>query len=51
MNAGSDPIGGEVGIYLPPAELFRRFQETKLVYVTGESDELNCATIRSAAPP
>ena len=41
MNAGSDPIGGEAGIYLPPAELFRRFQETKLVYVTGESDELN----------
>ena len=31
LNAGSDPIGGEAGIYLPPAELFRRFQETKLV--------------------
>jgi len=41
LNAGSDPIGGEAGIYLPPAELFRRFQETKLVYVTGEGDELN----------
>lgn len=41
LNAGSDPIGGEAGIYLPPAELFGRFQETKLVYVTGQDDELN----------
>jgi len=41
LNAGSDPIGGEAGIYLPPAELFRRFQETKLVFATGEGDELN----------
>lgn len=41
LNAGSDPIGGEAGIYLPPAELFHRFQQTRLVYVTGESDELN----------
>ncbi len=41
LNAGSDPIGGEAGIYLPPAELFRKFQETKLVYATGDGDELN----------
>ena len=41
LNAGSDPIGGEAGIHLPPRELFRRFQETKLVYVTGDEDELN----------
>ena len=41
LNAGSDPIGGEAGIYLPPAELFRKFQETKLAYVTGDDDHLN----------
>lgn len=41
LNAGSDPIGGERGIYLPPADLFGKFQETRLVYITGEHDELN----------
>jgi hypothetical protein len=42
LNAGSDPIGGEAGIYLPPADLFRRFQEQmRLVYITGEADEVN----------
>jgi pimeloyl-ACP methyl ester carboxylesterase len=41
LNAGSDPIGGEAGIYLPPAELFRKFQQTRLVYVTGEADDVN----------
>ena len=41
LNAGSEPIGGERGIFLPPADLFRRFQETRVVYVTGESDERN----------
>jgi pimeloyl-ACP methyl ester carboxylesterase len=41
LNAGSDPIGGEAGIYLPPAELFRKFREIKLVYVTGDGDERN----------
>jgi pimeloyl-ACP methyl ester carboxylesterase len=42
LNAGSDPIGGEAGIYLPPADLFRTFQEQmKLVYVTGDADEVN----------
>jgi pimeloyl-ACP methyl ester carboxylesterase len=41
LNAGSEPIGGERGVYLPPADLFRRFQETRLVYVTGEEDEGN----------
>lgn len=39
LNAGSDPIG-TADVPLPPAELFRRFQEsTRLVYVTGERDE------------
>ena len=41
LNAGSEPIGGERGVYLPPADLFRRFQQTRLVYVTGEKDEDN----------
>ncbi len=41
LQAGSDPIGGERGRYLPPAELYRRFQQTRLVYVTGEGDEVN----------
>jgi pimeloyl-ACP methyl ester carboxylesterase len=41
LNAGSDPIGGEQGIYLPPADLFRRFQRSRLVFVTGERDDLN----------
>jgi len=42
LNAGSDPIGGEAGIYLPPADLFRKFQEQmRLVYVTGDADEIN----------
>lgn len=41
LNAGSDPLGGD-GIALPPAELFRRFQEsTRLVFVTGDRDEAN----------
>jgi hypothetical protein len=41
LHAGSDPIGGEAGMYLPPADLFRRFQETRLVYITGEADDVN----------
>ncbi len=41
LNAGSEPIGGERGIYLPPADLFRRFRRTRLVYVTGEDDPGN----------
>jgi hypothetical protein len=40
LNAGSDPIGGEAGIYLPPADL--KFQEQmRLIYVTGDADEVN----------
>jgi hypothetical protein len=39
LNAGSDPIGN-ADVPLPPAELFRRFQDsTRLVYVTGELDD------------
>lgn len=41
LNAGSDPLGGE-GIALPPADLFRRFQDsTRLVFLTGDRDEVN----------
>jgi len=39
LNAGSDPVG-TADVPLPPADLFRTFQEsTRLVYVTGERDE------------
>ncbi len=41
LDAGSDPLGAAAGHYLPPADLFRRFQETRLVYVTGEHDQEN----------
>lgn len=41
LNAGSEPIGGERGVYLPPADLFRSFRRTRLVYVTGEDDPGN----------
>jgi pimeloyl-ACP methyl ester carboxylesterase len=41
LNAGSDPLGGD-GIALPPADLFRRFQDsTRIVFLTGDRDELN----------
>jgi pimeloyl-ACP methyl ester carboxylesterase len=41
LNAGSDPLGGD-GIALPPADLFERFQDsTRLVFLTGDRDEVN----------
>jgi len=41
LNAGSDTIGDAP---LPPADLFRRFQESsRLVFFTGERDEENIA--------
>jgi pimeloyl-ACP methyl ester carboxylesterase len=41
LNAGSDPLGGG-GIALPPADLFKRFQDsTRLVFLTGDRDEVN----------
>jgi hypothetical protein len=41
LNAGSDPIGGN-GATVPPADLFRRFQDsTRVVFLTGERDEVN----------
>jgi pimeloyl-ACP methyl ester carboxylesterase len=41
LNAGSDPLGAD-GIALPPADLFRRFQDsTRLVFLTGDRDEVN----------
>lgn len=41
LNAGADPIDGQAGIYKPPAELFRAFQRTRLVFITGDQDEDN----------
>ncbi|MBS0421268.1 MAG: hypothetical protein JSR66_26410 [Proteobacteria bacterium] len=39
LNAGSDPIG-TAQVPLPPADLFRLFQEsTRVVFATGERDE------------
>jgi predicted esterase len=39
LNAGSDPVGN-AEVPLPPAELFRRFQDSmRLAYVTGERDD------------
>jgi hypothetical protein len=51
LNAGSDPIG-DTRTPLPPADLFRRFQESAhLVYVTGDRDtftlSMDLASIRS----
>ncbi len=46
LNAGSDPIGGERWRFLPPADLFHRFQDSRLVYVTGDEDEVNLADDR-----
>jgi pimeloyl-ACP methyl ester carboxylesterase len=41
LNAGSDPLGGD-GIALPPVDLVRRFQNsTRLVFLTGDRDEVN----------
>lgn len=39
LNAGSEPIDGSNGVYIPPADLFRLFQRTRLVYATGDKDE------------
>jgi pimeloyl-ACP methyl ester carboxylesterase len=41
LHAGSEPIGGERGVHLPPADLFHQFQQSRLVYVTGEHDARN----------
>jgi hypothetical protein len=39
LDAGSDPIGN-AQIPLPPADLFRQFQDsTRLVYATGQHDD------------
>jgi pimeloyl-ACP methyl ester carboxylesterase len=43
LDAGSDMIGSS-DVPLPPADLFRRLQESsRLVYLTGERDEENLA--------
>lgn len=40
LDAGSDPIGD--ALPLPPADLFRRFQEvSRLVYLTGQRDDFH----------
>ena len=41
LNAGDDPIDGQEGIYKPPADLFRVFQHSRIVYITGDQDEEN----------
>jgi pimeloyl-ACP methyl ester carboxylesterase len=42
LNAGSDPVGGDSGLTIPPADLLRRFQDsTRIVFLTGERDEIN----------
>ena len=40
LDAGSDPIGN-AQIPLPPADLFRRFQQdTRIVFLTGDDDNI-----------
>ncbi len=53
LSTGSEPIGGSRGIHLPPADLFRKFQETKVVFMAGaddaaglEHDQLSQASLR-----
>ncbi len=41
LEAGSDRIDGEDGIYIPPADLFHRFQRSRIVFATGEHDDEN----------
>lgn len=41
LNAGSEPLGGERGMYLPPRDLFEKFQRSRLVFVTGADDQGN----------
>jgi pimeloyl-ACP methyl ester carboxylesterase len=38
LNAGSDPIDGKDGNYKSAAVLFRAFQRSRLVFITGEND-------------
>ena len=41
LNAGSEPIGGENGVYIPPRDLFEQFQHSRIVFITGDADQLN----------
>lgn len=41
LNAGSDPIDGQAGIYKPAAPLFQAFQRSRVVFITGDKDEGN----------
>lgn len=38
LDAGADPIDGSAHIYKPPAELFRQFEHTRIVVITGDQD-------------
>ncbi len=38
LNAGADPIDGRAGMYKPPADLFRAFQHSRIVVITGDED-------------
>ena len=40
LNSGSDPIGDGEEL-LPPDDLFAKFQNSRLVYVTGSEDDWN----------
>lgn len=47
LDAGSDPIGS-AEIPLPPAELFRRFQSSRIVFLTGDEDVVRQAQLARA---
>jgi hypothetical protein len=48
LNAGSDPIG-DAKAPLPPRELFLQFQTlSRLVYVTGDDDDVNVRTDKAS---
>lgn len=49
LNAGADPVG-RAGTHVPPRDLMLTFQEnSRLVYVTGDRDQVNLAGDVSSA--
>lgn len=38
LSAGSDPIDGSTGTFIPPLDLLRTFQRTRLVFASGQDD-------------
>lgn len=47
LDAGSDPIGS-AEIPLPPVKLFRRFQSSRIVFLTGDEDVVRRAQLARA---